>query len=192
MGFFVIYRNMKHIKLFESFIGNLNPGYKKPEYEFKEFYRVFKSYPELMNMLPPGIDREIFKIKAGGFDGEPEWLEKHVDPPSRSDEITTDDLLIIAEKEDPRFIPFIIWCRELFESGKMEKIALDYMRSRLTSDFKNHDWNALEKDPDFLDSCESEYNKAIEAGLDDDMLTGATGLVQRYPDIVINRAQFWC
>ena len=38
---------MKHIKLFEAFLAKKNPNYKKPEYEFKEFYRAFKNYPEL-------------------------------------------------------------------------------------------------------------------------------------------------
>ena len=179
-----------YIKLFESFISRKNPSYKKPEYEFKEFYRAFKNYPELRSLLPSDIDQKIFDIKADGFGGEPIWLEKHVDPPSKPDEITTDALLGIAEERDPRFVPFIIWCQELFERGEMEKMNLDFLRQRLTSQFKNHDWNELEKDPDFLDKCESEYNKAIEAGLNDDTLNGL-GLVQEYPDITIWRAQFW-
>lgn len=181
---------MKYIKLFEAFLAKRNPNYKKPEYEFKEFYRAFKSYPELMELLPPEIDISIFKIEAGGHEGEPEWLEKHVDPPSKPDEITTDELLGIAEEEDPRFVPFILWCQELFECGEMEKLTLDYIRPRLSSNFKNHDWNQLEEDPDFLGSCESEYNKAIEAGLNDDTLKG-TGLVQKYPNVIIWKAQFW-
>ena len=182
---------MKYIKLFESFFPKRNPNYKKPEYEFKEFYRVFKNYPELRSLLPSDIDQEIFDVVEDGFGGEPEWLENHVDPPSRPGEITTDSLIKIAEKRDPRFIPFILWCRELFECGKMEKMALDYIRPRLRSNFKNHDWDALEKNPDFLDKCEREYNKAIEAGLDDHTLNNTLGLVQKYPDITINMAQFW-
>jgi hypothetical protein len=168
-----------------------NPSYKKPEYEFKEFYRVFKNYPELLDLLPEGIDKEIFKVKGNGFGGEPEWLEKHVDPPSRPDEINTEELLRIASEEDPRFIPFILWCLELFSAGKMEMVPLDYMRPRLTSDFKNHDWDVLEKDPDYLNSCKIEYAKAIKAGLSEDRLTKETGLVQKYPDIAISKAQFW-
>ena len=182
---------MRHIKLFESFFSKRNPVYKKPEYEFKEFYRVFKNYPELRTHLPNDIDHEVFAIKSDGFDGEPKWLEFHVDPPSRPDEITTESLLIIAEQNDPRFIPLIIWCRELFEQGEMEKMSLDYIRPRLSSDFKNHDWDVLEKNPDFLDRCESEYNKAIAVGLDDYALNNTLGLVQKYPDIAINMAQFW-
>ena len=73
----------------------------------------------------------------------------------------------------------------------MEKMTLDYIRPRLRSNFKNHDWDALEKNPDFLDKCQNEYNKAIEAGLDDDTLENTLGLVQKYPDITINMAQFW-
>ena len=84
---------MKHIKLFEAFLAKRNPNYKKPEYEFKEFYRAFKNYPELRSLLPSDIDQRIFDIKADGFAGEPKWLEKHVDPPSKPDEITTDALL---------------------------------------------------------------------------------------------------
>jgi hypothetical protein len=182
---------MKHIKLFEAFLAKKNPVYKKPEYEFKEFYRVFKNYPELKALLPSDIDQKIFDIKADGFNGEPKWLEKHVDPPSKSDEITTEALLILAEQNDPRFIPLIIWCRELFEQGEMEKMPLDYIRPRLSSNFKNHDWDALEKNPDFLDECEREYNKAIAAGLDDATISNTLGLVQKYPDITINMAQFW-
>lgn len=182
---------MKYIKLFEAFLAKKNPVYKKPEYEFKEFYRVFRNYPELRSLIPSDIDQKIFDIKADGFAGEPKWLEKHVDPPSKPDEITTEELLIIAEQNDPRFIPLILWCQELFEQGEMEKMNLDFLRQRLTSQFKNHDWNELEKDPDFLDKCESEYNKAIEAGLTDDILGKETGLVQKYPGITINQAQFW-
>jgi len=181
---------MRHIKLFEAFLAKKNPVYKKPEYEFKEFYRVFKYYPELRSLLPSDIDQKVFTIKADGFDGEPKWLEKHVDPPSKSDEITTEALLILAEQNDPRFIPLIIWCRELFEQGEMEKMPLDYIRPRLSSNFKNHDWDALEKNPDFLDNCQAEYNKAIELGLNDETLN-TKGLVQKYPDITINMAQFW-
>ena len=181
---------MKHIKLFEAFLAKKNPNYKKPEYEFKEFYRAFKNYPELRSLLPSDIDQKIFDIKADGFAGEPKWLEKHVDPPSKPDEITTDALLRIAEERDPRFVPFILWCQELFEQGEMEKMNLDFLRQRLTSQFKNHDWNELEKDPKFLDKCENEYNKSIEAGLNDDTLKGL-GLVQEYPGITINQAQFW-
>lgn len=181
---------MKHIKLFEAFLAKKNPNYKKPEYEFKEFYRAFKNYPELRSLLPSDIDQRIFDIKADGFAGEPKWLDKHVDPPSKPDEITTDALLRIAEERDPRFVPFIIWCCDLFETGVMEKLTLDYIRTRLTSQFKNHDWAGLEKNPDLLDQCESEYNKAIEAGLNDDTLKGL-GLVQEYPDITIWKAQFW-
>lgn len=181
---------MKYLKLFEDFQYDKASKYKKPEYEFKEFYRTFKNYPELRGFIPPDIDKDIFKIKADGFDGEPEWMEKHVDPPSRPDEITTDELLKIAEEEDPRFVPFILWCQELFERGKMEKITLDYMRSKLTSSFKNHDWEALEKDPDFLDKCKKQYDKAIEAGLNSGTLK-EKGLVKKYPDIDISKAQFW-
>jgi hypothetical protein len=182
---------MNHIKLFESFISKRNPRYKKPEYEFKEFYRVFKNYPELRTLLPSDIDQEIFAIKADGFAGEPKWLDKHVDPPSKSDEITTDTLLRIAEERDPRFIPLIVWCRELFEQGEMEKMTLDYIRPRLRSDFKNHDWAELEKDPDLLNNCEAEYNKAIAVGLDDNIINNTLGLVKEYPDITIWKAQFW-
>lgn len=181
---------MRYIKLFEAFLAKRNPNYKKPEYEFKEFYRAFKNYPELRSLLPSDIDQRIFDIKADGFAGEPKWLDKHVDPPSKPDEITTDALLRIAEERDPRFVPFIIWCCDLFETGVMEKLTLDYIRTRLTSQFKNHDWAGLEKNPDLLDQCESEYNKAIEAGLNDDTLKGL-GLVQEYPDITIWKAQFW-
>ena len=182
---------MRHIKLFEAFLAKKNPDYKKPEYEFKEFYRIFKNYPELRSLIPSAIDHKIFDIKADGFDGEPKWLNRHVDPPSRPDEITTNALLRIAEEKDPRFVPFILWCQELFEQGRMEKMTLDYIRPRLTSQFKNHDWMALEKDPDYLDKCEAEYKKTIPAGLDDETLGNTLGLVQKYPDITINMAQFW-
>jgi len=182
---------MKYIKLFEAFKTKRNPVYKKPEYEFKEFYWGFKNYPELRDLIPSDIDQGIFDVKEGGFQGEPKWLETHVDPPSKPGEITTDELLKIAEERDPRFVPFIIWCRELFEQGVMEKIPLEYLRQRLTSTFKNHDWDILEKDPDYLASCESEYNKAIEAGLDDKTLNNTLGLVKDYPNIAINKAQSW-
>ena len=53
------------------------------------------------------------------------------------------------------------------------------------------DMQTVTKNPDLLDQCESEYNKAIEAGLNDDILSNTLGLVQKYPNIAINRAQFW-
>ena len=168
-----------------------NPIYKKPEYEFKEFYRVFKKYPELRGMLPLDIDQAIFDIKSDGFEGEPSWLEDHLDPPTRPDDIGTDTLIKIAEVKDPRFIPLILWCRDLFHTGHMEKIALEKVRRGLSSNFKNHDWDTFGKNPRFLDDCESEYSKAIAAGLDEVSLSNTQGLVQQYPDINISMAQFW-
>lgn len=181
---------MKYIKLFESFGIIRSPKYKKPEYEFKEFYRAFRNYTELRELLPSNIDHEILDIEGDGFAGEPEWLDAHVDPPSRLGDITTDELIKVAEEKDPRFIPLIIWCKELFKNGGMEKISLDYMRPRLTSNFKNHDWGILEKDPNYLDNCEAEYNKAIKLGLNDETLN-TTGLVQKYPSLNIPLTAFW-
>ena len=187
---------MKYIKRFNQLFEALEavllkPKYKNPEYEFKEFFRVFKSSIELRLLIPPTVDQKIFEIKGEGFDGEPKWLENHVDPPSKPEEINTVELLEIAEKEDPRFVPFILWCQELFENGKMEKIPLGFMTKNLTTKFKNHDWDSLQKDPNFLQNCEIEYNKALEAGLNDDILSKETGLVKKYPKITIWMAQFW-
>ena len=181
---------MKHIKLFETF-SEKKPQYKKPEYEFKEFYRVFKNHNKLRPMLPSNIDQKIFDVMGGGFDNEPKWIENHFDPPNRSGEIGTDELIEIAKGEDPRFVPFIIWCRDLFERGKMEKIGLDWIRPRLTTKFKNHDWSVLQDAPDYLDSCKTEYKKAIAAGIGSDAITKTLGLVQKYPNIKISQAQFW-
>jgi len=114
-----------------------------------------------------------------------------VDPPSQPHQITTDELLGEAEKEEPEFVPFILWCRELFDGGEMEKLTLDFIRPKITTNFKNHDWGPLEEDPNYLDSCEEEYNKAIEAGLDDETLNNTKGLVQKYPNIKIPKAQSW-
>ena len=108
---------MKRVKSFSQFFESASqiptkPRYKKPEYEFKEFYRAFKKYSELREILPSEIDREIFSIQGGGgFDGEPLWIGAHLDPPSKEEEIGTDELLEIAEKNDPRFIPFITYCQ---------------------------------------------------------------------------------
>ena len=55
---------MRHIKLFEAFSSRKNPKYKKPEYEFKEFYRTFKLYPELRSLLPSYIDQKIFDVES--------------------------------------------------------------------------------------------------------------------------------
>lgn len=182
---------MKHIELFESFIGGKSPKYKKPEFEFKEFYRAFKNFEELRELLPKDIDEGIFEVEGSGYDKEPEWIDAHVDPPSREGEIGTEELISIAKKEDPRFVPFIEWCYDLFESGKMEKMKLEFIRQGISSRFKNHDWDILEKDPDFLKNCEGEFKKAIEAGLDDDTLNNTLGLVKKYPHIRISNAQFW-
>jgi hypothetical protein len=181
---------MRHLKLFEAFVGR-SPSYKTPEYEFKEFYRAFKNYPELRNMLPATVDQRVFKIKDDGFDGEPAWLDAHVDPPSRSGEINTEKLLKIAEDKDPRFVPLIQFCQQLFESGRMKKIPLDFMTPKLSTTFKGHDWDILEKSPDHLKKCEAEYKKALAVGLDDEKISGTLGLVQKYPEINISQAQFW-
>ena len=42
---------MKYIRLFETFKAKRNALYKKPGYEFKEFYRAFKNYPELRELI---------------------------------------------------------------------------------------------------------------------------------------------
>ena len=182
---------MKHVKLFENFRNTKNPRYKTPEYEFKEFYRAFRNFEELRELIPSDVDQSIFDVIGSGFDNEPEWLDAHVDPPSREGEIDTAHLISIAREEDPRFIPFIKWCQGLLLSCKMNKIPLENVRKGLSSNFKNHDWGLLEKDPDYLDNCEKEYNKAINAGLDDYTLGNTLGLVKKYPDIIINKAQFW-
>jgi len=90
---------MKHIKLFEAFLfeSSNRPRYRKPEYEFKEFYRAFRNYPELREILPDDIDEEIFNVKGTGFDGEPEWIDTHCDPPSKQGEIATPELIQLAE-----------------------------------------------------------------------------------------------
>jgi hypothetical protein len=181
---------MKHIKLFEAFTGN-SPIYKTPEYEFKEFYRAFKNFPEIRDILPATVDQKVFQIKGDGFGGEPAWLEAHVDPPSRAEEINTKELIEIAKNKDPRFVPLIQFCQQLFESGKMEKMSLNFMASKLSTVFKNHDWNIMEKSPDYLTRCESEYEKALAVGLDDKKITGTLGLVKKYPQINIPQAQFW-
>lgn len=184
---------MRNLKTFSQLFESISrPRYKKPEFEIKEFYRAFKKNLPLRGMLPDDIDQEIFKVRGGGFKGEPKWMEKHLDPPGKSGEyFGTPELIEIAESKDPRFVPFILWCQELFESGKMEKISLEELRSGLRTKFKNHEWHDLEKDPDLLDKCKAEYEKAIEAGLDKDRLTNEKGLVQKYPGVDIPKAMSW-
>ena len=183
---------MLHLKTFSQLFESIStPRYKRPEFEFKEFYRAFKNNPPLREMLPNDIDQEIFNVRGQGFKGEPKWLEKHLDPPGNSGEyFGTPELVEIAEKKDPRFVPFILYCQDLLESGKMEKISLEELRSGLRTKFKNHEWDDLEKDPDLLDKCKKEYEKAIEAGLDDVSLN-KKGLVQKYPEIDIPKAMYW-
>ena len=175
-----------------------SPKYKKPEFEFKEFYRAFRNNPSLQELLPKDIDRKIFKIKGDGFGGEPKWISMHLDPPSKQksedgeDEIQligTKKFLELAKKEDERFIPFIKYTEKLFNNGDMKEITLDFI-SKNMSKFKSHDWHALKKEPNYVSDCEVEYNKAIKAGLNDVSLK-KTGLVKDYPDIKINYAQSW-
>jgi len=174
------------------------PKYKKPEFEFKEFYRAFKNNSSLQESLPKDIDRKIFSIKGDGFEGEPKWIELHLDPPSKQktedgkDEVQligTQEFLELAKKEDKRFIPFIKFTEKLFNSGSIEEIKLDYILSNMDN-FKSHDWEELKTNPNYLDECEKEYQKALEAGLDDVSLN-QTKLVDKYPDIKINYAQAW-
>lgn len=175
-----------------------SPNYKKPEFEFKEFYRAFKNNPSLQELLPKDIDRKIFKIEGDGFEGEPKWIELHLDPPSKQKSedgsegiqlIGTQDFLKVAEKEDERFVPFIKYCENLFNNGKMEELKLDFIVSNMDN-FKSHDWHDIKKNPKYLDECAEEYNKAINAGLNDVSLN-QKGLVQKYPDIKISYAQAW-
>lgn len=184
---------MKVIKTFFQFFESIKntsnrPLYKKPEYEFKEFYKAFKNNDSLREILPENIDNDIFLIEGSGFQGEPIWIDYHVDPPSRKDEIGTSELIEVAKEEDPRFIPFIKYCQELFENGKMKELSLDYIIPNLDDKFKNHDWDVVKENPEYLNDCESEYKKALSAGIKD---LNQTGLVKKYPNIKINLAQFW-
>ena len=183
---------MKHIKLFEAFLfeSSNRPRYRKPEYEFKEFYRAFRNYPELREILPDDIDGEIFNVKGTGFDGEPEWIDTHCDPPSKPGEIATPELIQLAEVEDPRFIPLIEFCQDLFESGQMEALPLSEITPNLESKFKNHEWHEIQKNPDFLKDCEKEYMKLKKLGLKDEEID-QKGLVQRFPSVNIPKVHFW-
>ena len=183
---------MKHIKLFEAFLSESSnrPRYRKPEYEFKEFYRAFRNYPELREILPDDIDGEIFNVKGTGFDGEPEWIDTHCDPPSKPGEIATPELIQLAEGEDPRFIPLIEFCQDLFESGQMEALPLSEITPNLESKFKNHEWHEIQKNPDFLKDCEKEYMKLKKLGLKDEEID-QKGLVQRFPSVNIPKVHFW-
>jgi hypothetical protein len=48
----------------------------------------------------------------------------------------------------------------------------------------------LQKNPDHLKDCEKEYMKLKKLGLNDDEMN-QKGLVQRFPDVDIPKAQFW-
>lgn len=183
---------MRHIKLFEAFLveSTNRPSYRKPEYEFKEFYRAFRKNPELREILPDDIDDEIFNVEGTGFEGEPEWIGTHCDPPSKPEEITTQDLIELAEFEDPRFIPLIEFCQDLFESGQMKQLGLSEITPNLETKFKNHEWHEIQKNPDHLKDCKKEYLKLKKLGLKDYEMT-QKGLVQRFPSVNISKAQFW-
>jgi hypothetical protein len=56
--------------------------------------------------------------------------------------------------------------------------------------FKSHDWHEVKENPNYLDECEAEYNKAIDAGLNSKSLNKKR-LVKKYPDIKISYAQSW-
>jgi hypothetical protein len=174
-----------------------SPNYKKPEFEFKEFYRAFKNNESLQTTLPKEIDKKIFKVKGTGFKGEPKWIGLHLDPPSKQKNedgeevqlIGTEDFIKVAKEKDERFVPFIEYCKELFDNGKMEQLQIDFIIKNMDN-FKSHDWHEIKNNPDYLDQCVEEYQKALEAGLDDVSLN-QKGLVQKYPDIKINFAQAW-
>ena len=72
---------MRHLKTFSQLFESISrPRYKKPEFEIKEFYRAFKKNLPLREMLPDDIDQGIFKVRGRGFEGEPKWMEKHLEP----------------------------------------------------------------------------------------------------------------
>jgi len=173
-----------------------SPKYKKPEFEFKEFYRAFKNNPSLRKLLPKEIDRKIFKIKGDGFEGEPKWIGLHLDPPSKQKSedgaeiqlIGTKEFLELAKKEDERFIPFIKYTEKLFNNGSIEEIKLDYITKNMDN-FKSHDWHELKKNPNYLDECEKAYQKASSVGLNDASLK-QTQLVKKYPEAKMNNSEF--
>ena len=183
---------MKHLKLFEDF-SRKTPRYRKPEFELKELYRTLKKLYKggMKGVLPKNIDPGIFDIyDPEGFEGEPKWLELHLDPPSGKDEkIGTEDLkeYIIENDLDERFLPFIDYCQSLFESGRPEKITVDFVR-RNSDKFKKSGFDEVLKDPKFPAEAKREYEKAKEAGIQD---LHQKGLQDKFPDINIGLAQWW-
>jgi len=170
------------------------PKYRLPEFEFKEFYRVFKNFPELQKMLPKEIDRKIFKIKADGFEGEPSWFFQHLDPPGAGShegggKFDTVELLKKAMKEDPRFIPFIEYTQKLFKGGNNTKMGYDEVVSGLDNKFLNHDWHDIKKDPDFLTKGKEAAEQFKKVAPGESM--NQTGLVKRFPDIDIPNGIAW-
>jgi hypothetical protein len=63
---------MKHLKIYEEFVSpNTKVNFVKPAFEIKEFWRIFKEFPEVAKQL--GFDSELFKE-------EPELFEDHEYP----------------------------------------------------------------------------------------------------------------
>ena len=186
------------IMLFEEYSrGEIS--YKKPEFEFKEFFRIFKR-PELKKLLPKEIDKTIFsdKVSGGssgsagssgssgsaGFQGEPKSFELHLDPPY-GDMLDTNEFVSLLKTEKlEKYIPFLRWCQKLFKGGKMQEIPLDFIKKNMDK-FPNSDFEFLVKDPDYLDSSKRAWQDSKKRGIN----VFQKGVIKKFPDV--QKAAFW-
>ena len=88
-----------------------------------------------------------------------------------------------------RFIPFIEYTQKLFKGGYNTKMGYDEIVSGLDTKFLNHDWSVIKKDPDFLTKAKEAAEQFKKAAPGESLKQKK--LVQRFPDINIQDAQFW-
>ena len=169
-----IYVNMKYLKIYEEFVyDDTKVNFIKPAFEIKEFWRIFKKFPESAKKL--GFDLQLFKE-------EPEIFERHEDPVF-DDKLSTEDL---KKKVDKKYIPFIDKCDELlnigklirFDTSKLQKIATD------SNTIGRGDFSEFLKEKDFLEDRKKAYEETMQIlKKNNETNIYASGLISKYPEL---------
>lgn len=181
---------MKHLKIYEEFVSpNTKVNFVKPAFEIKEFWRIFKEFPEVAKQL--GFDSELFKE-------EPELFEDH-EYPVFDYKLSTKELM---KKVDKKYIPFIKKCQELFNTGKLVQFDISKIQKIATdsNSIGRGDFSNFLKQKNFAEVGKKVYAQVIqilkknnltfnlpnlETGMYDD------DLISKYPELegIFQKAQ---
>jgi len=173
---------MKYLKIYEEFVPtDTKVNFVKPAFEIKEFWRIFKEFPEVAKQL--GFDSELFKE-------EPELFERHEDPVF-DDKLSTKELM---KKVDKKYIPFIEKCQQLLNSGKLEKFDISKIQKIATdsNSVERGDFSEFLKEKDFLESRKNAYDEVMQIlKKNNETNIYQTGLISKYPELkgILQKAQ---